>query len=102
MVGGILYNVTVKVTKDTSTEWLSWMKSKHIPDVMATGLFVEHKICKILHDEEDGDTYAIQYLCKNMDDFKAYQEKFAKPLQAEHTERYKDRYIAFRTLMEIV
>jgi hypothetical protein len=101
-MGGILYNVTVKVKKEASSEWLDWMKAKHIPDVLATGLFSEHKICRILHDEQDGDTFAIQYLCKNMEDFKTYQEKHAKALQEEHAQRYKDKYVAFRTLMEVV
>jgi hypothetical protein len=101
-MGGILYNVTVKVTKEASGEWLEWMKQKHIPDVLATGLFTEHKICRILQDEQDGDTYAIQYLCKSMDDFKTYQENHAKSLQAEHAARYKEKYVAFRTLMEVV
>lgn len=101
-MGGILYNVTVKVKKETSGEWLEWMKTKHIPDVLETGLFSEYKICRILHDEQDGDTFAVQYLCKNMDDFRAYQEKHAKALQEEHADRYKDKYVAFRTLMEVV
>ncbi|MEZ4948652.1 MAG: DUF4286 family protein [Saprospiraceae bacterium] len=101
-MGQILYNVTVKVTKDISQDWLQWMKEVHIPDVLATGLFLEHKICKILHEEEDGDTYAIQYYCKNMEDFQTYQENHAKALQKDHSDRYQNKYMAFRTLMEVV
>jgi hypothetical protein len=101
-MGQILYNVTVKVTKDISQEWLKWMKEVHIPDVMATGLFLENKVCKILHDEEDGDTFAIQYFCKNMNDFQTYQENHAKALQKDHADRYQNKYLAFRTLMEVV
>jgi hypothetical protein len=33
----ILYNVTVSVDPEIHDEWLAWMKSKHIPDVLATG-----------------------------------------------------------------
>ncbi len=99
----ILYNVTVKINQTLETEWLQWMRERHIPDVMNTGLFINYKICKILFEEEDGGvTYAFQYYLKDMDTFKEYQAKHAKALQADHTERYKDQYVAFRTLMEVI
>lgn len=99
----ILYNVTVKINATLETEWLQWMRTTHIPDVMNTGLFINYKICKILHQEEDGGvTYAFQYFCKDMPTFEEYQSKHAKALQADHTNRYKDQYVAFRTLMEVI
>lgn len=99
----ILYNVTVKVDLDIHDEWLNWMKTAHIPDVMNTGLFIEHKICRLLYiDESDGITYAFQYFCKDLDTLKHYQAEFGPALQADHTNRYKDKFVAFRTLMEVV
>ena len=99
----ILYNVTVKINATLEEEWLKWMKEVHIPDVMNTGLFSSHKICKILFEEEDGGvTYAFQYFCENMGAFEKYQAEHAAALQKEHTERYKDQYVAFRTLMEVI
>jgi uncharacterized protein DUF4286 len=84
-------------------EWLQWMREVHIPDVMNTGLFVDNKICKLLHEEEDGGvTYALQYFCKDMDTFKEYQMNHAKALQDDHSNRYKNKYVAFRTLMEVI
>mgnify|MGYP002347735554 CR=1 FL=1 len=35
----LLYNVTIKVESDIHHEWLEWMKTVHIPDVMATNSF---------------------------------------------------------------
>ncbi len=99
----ILYNVTVKILGTLEEEWLKWMQEVHIPDVMNTGLFVEYKICKIFEESEDGGvTYAFQYYCKDMATFQEYQTKHAKALQADHTNRYKDKYVAFRTLMEVI
>jgi len=98
----ILYNVTVKVEKTVHEEWLRWMQQVHIPDVMATGKFEEHKLCRILHEEPDGVTYAIQYFAPDMPAFQRYQAEDAKRLQAEHMERFKDKYVAFRTLMEVL
>jgi hypothetical protein len=100
----IIYNVTVNVESDIHDEWLQWMKEKHIPDVMRTGMFVENRICKVLNREQDetGFTYAIQYVCKNMADYELYQKEHAPLLQAEHSERYRNKFVAFRTLLEIV
>ena len=97
----IIYNVTVKIDKTLSEDWVSWMKSIHIPDVLATGIFTDYRLCRIFEDEEDGgETFATQYFCNNLSDFQRYQKEFAPALQQEHMERYRDRYVAFRTLME--
>ena len=98
----ILYNVTVKIANEVHDDWLRWMREIHIPDVMKTGLFVENKFCRIFEDDPEGTTYAIQYFCKNMEDFQAYQNEYANALQEEHTTRYKNQYVAFRTLMEVL
>ena len=31
----IVYSVTVNIENEVHDDWLSWMKNKHIPDVMA-------------------------------------------------------------------
>ena len=98
----IIYNVTVNIDDSIHYEWLMWMKEIHIPEVMATGCFIENKICRILVNEESGTSYSIQYFCKNMDDLKVYQEKFAPGLQKKHADRYKDKFVAFRTLLEVI
>lgn len=99
----IIYNVTVKIDHSVHDDWLEWMKNVHIPDVMKTNLFSENRICRLLTvDESDGITYAVQYGCKDMATFDQYQKQFAPKLQRDHTERYGEKFAAFRTLMEIV
>lgn len=98
----IIYNVTVNIENDVREEWLNWMKNTHIPDVMATGFFLENKICKVLVDEEQGTTYSIQYTAASMKDLEEYQKTQAPRLQKEHSERYTGKFVAFRTLLEIV
>jgi hypothetical protein len=99
----ILYNVTIKIETSIKDEWLSWMIEKHIPDVMATKLFESYKITQIMgDDDEHGVGFAVQYIALNMDDFNQYQSLHSKTLQAEHASRYENRYVAFRTLMEVV
>ena len=99
----LLYNVTVKINRDAEQEWLEWMKKIHIPDVMNTGQFTGSHICKLLDQPEDDDsTYVIQYRCENREKFEWYLKTFAPALRNQHNARYKDKFVAFRTLMEIV
>ncbi len=99
----ILYSVTVNIDHAVHDEWLEWMRKIHIPDVMKTGLFVENRLCRLLGDEDSGGiTYSIQYVCKNIEDYKTYQEKFAHDLQREHAQKFQDKFVSFRTLLEII
>lgn len=100
----ILYNVTVKIALDVHEDWLKWMKEKHIPDVLATGFFETYRMAKILglEDEEEGLTYSIQYETPSMEVLNNYLALHAPALQKEHSERYKNKFVAFRSLMELV
>lgn len=98
----IIYNVTVNIENDVHEEWLNWMKTIHIPDVMKTGFFLENKICKVLVDEEQGVTYSIQYTADSIKEYEEYKKSHAPRLQKEHTDKYQGKFVAFRTLLEVV
>ena len=98
-----LYNVTVNVDSDIEKEWLHWMKTIHIPNVLETGFFIENKIFRLLHEpHNEGSTYSVQYFIHSLDDLEKYFNDFAPSLIAEHNTRYKDKHVAFRTVMEFV
>jgi hypothetical protein len=96
-----IYNVTVNIDASVHQDWLQWMKSVHIPDVLATGMFEDNRFCQVMVDEDQGITYSIQYRIKDLEALKLYQEMYAPKLQAEHMERYRDKFVAFRTLLRI-
>lgn len=99
----VIYNVTVGIDREIEQEWLSWMKGKHIPNVMNCGVFIDYNIFKVLtHEEEATVSYSIQYHATNVDDVSRYLEEFAPPLIEEHRKRYKDKHVAFRSLLESV
>jgi uncharacterized protein DUF4286 len=97
----IVYNVTVNVDADVHDDWLRWMTDTHIPEVMATGLFLDSRMARVLSDDE-GFTYAIQYSCADMAAYERYRDQHAAGLQGRTRERYGDRFTAFRTLLEVV
>jgi hypothetical protein len=99
----ILYNVTVNIEREYEKEWVMWMKDIHIPDVLATGMFLENKFYKILHDNEDGSSnYSVQYFTDSMEKIMEYQQKFAEKLQEDVRRKFQDRFVVFRTLLETV
>ncbi|MEO9965977.1 MAG: DUF4286 family protein [Reichenbachiella sp.] len=99
----ILYNVTVSLDENIEADWLQWMREDHIPKVMDTGFFVERKIFKLLsHEQEGAITYAIQYFAESIEKINEYQNNYAEGLQSEHTEKFKDKFVAFRTMLEHV
>lgn len=99
----IIYNVTVSIEKEVSEEWVAWMRKVHIPDVMATGYFLENRFAKVLLvGDEDGVTYTTQYVCKNMADLQQYQGSHAPRLQAAVNEKFEGKFAAFRTVLETI
>ena len=101
----IVYNVTINVDDAIHDEWVEWMSTKHVKDVMDTGCFKESQMYRIVSpepDEGEGQTYCIQYFAKSLDDYERYQLEHAAFLQSEHQEKYEGKFTAFRTVMESV
>ena len=98
----ILYNVTVNIDHLSHDKWLKWMKEEHIPDVLATGLFFDGKLSRIMEEDEGGTSYSIQYLAKSMEDYERYLAEHAPRLQSEHEKHFGGKFVAFRTLLKVV
>ncbi|MDH5367079.1 MAG: DUF4286 family protein [Cyclobacteriaceae bacterium] len=99
----ILYNVTIGIDESVEQEWLEWMKTTHIPEVINTGYFVEYKMFKVLSKQEgDNPSYSIQYFTNSVDEINEYLQNHAPKLQQDLFTRYKDKHVAFRTLLESI
>src|SRR5580698_3962848 len=99
----ILYNVTIGIDKEVEQEWVTWMQEKHIPDILKTDLFDGYKFYKVLtHEDETSSSYCVQYFTPSIVHFNQYLEKFASQFVEEHRQRFKDRHVAFNTLLEEV
>jgi len=99
----LIYNVTSQVNHSISADWLNWMKTEHIPEVLSTGMFTHHRLVKLLEtDETDGLTYAIQYFCNTKEHYEQYISQYAPLLRQKALERWGNQFIAFRTLMEVI
>ena len=97
-----LYNVTLIIDDAAADEWQQWMQDIHIPKVMATEKFISNRLLKVVDSPNEGVTFCAQYIADTMEDYDSYQAEFAPALQHELNERFKDRFVAFRTLMEYI
>ncbi len=96
-----IYNVTINIDDAVHDQWKTWMIETHIPDVLNTGLFLSNRFCKVLVDEESGQTYSSQYLVKDLETYHLYQEMYAPALQQEHNAKFGGKFVAFRTLLKL-
>ena len=98
----IIYSVTISLDESIEADWLVWMRDKHIRDVMATGYFLGWSFHKLLEPipEPGTSTYNIQYECATLVQLEAYQKNKAPALQQAHNDRYRDQFIAFRTILD--
>jgi hypothetical protein len=98
----IIYSVTISIDNAIEPDWVAWMRTKHIPDVVATGHFTEAHLQRLLDPmpEAGQSTFNIQYHCLSLADYETYRESHATRLQQEHAARYKDRFVAFRAILK--
>lgn len=97
-----IYSVTININDDIHQEWLLWMKEVHIPGVMSTGCFESNRMLKVLFVNDDGHTYSIQYSFREMSDLERYNREFGLKLQADHASKFKNKFVAFRTILEVI
>lgn len=98
-----IYNVTSNVDDSIHDEWLKWMQTVHIPQVLACKTFYEAKLTKVLVEEDmGGQTYSVQYRAKTREDLNRYYTNFAETLKAETLKKFADRVLSFRTELEVV
>jgi len=99
----IIYNVTTHIEHSIHEAWLAWMKETHLPEVMQTGCFVKFQLVKIMDtDETEGVTYAAQYYAESKAAYNRYIELYAPALRQSGIDKWGNKIIAFRSLMEVV
>ncbi len=98
----IYYRVKVSIDKDVESEWLRWMRTSHIIDVLTTGLFEYAELLKSSDEYAGKSTYTVQYKLKSEENFNKYNDEFAQKLRHEHTTRYSAKFIASREINKVI
>ncbi|MBO9152750.1 DUF4286 family protein [Chitinophaga sp. GCM10012297] len=99
----IIYNVTTKVSTLIKDRWVEWMKQEHIPEIIATGLFHDYRMCRLLEqDDSDGPTFTVQYFTDTLENYYTYLQEYAPALRQQAFDTFGDQFVAFRTVMQVV
>lgn len=97
-----LYNVTNIIEDDLAQEWLRWMSQIHLPQIMETKKFISFRLLKVIDSPNEGQTFCVQYVVKNITDYQVYQKEFEPALQAQIKEKFANRAVAYHSLMEYI
>lgn len=98
-----IYNVTTNIDESVHDQWLEWMKEIHIPDVLATGKFLNAKMSKVMVEEElGGITYAVQFTTVDKETLQRYYDEDAPRLRKEVEKLFPNKFVSFRTELQIV
>ncbi len=98
----VIYNVTIHIENQCQEDWLKFMKNDHIPKVMASGCFIKYALHRLVNHKSEGANYAVQYFAQNHAVLQQYFSQFSLALQEEHQAKFKDKYVAFRSILETI
>jgi len=98
-----IYNVTSNVKETSHEAWLRWMKTTQIPNILATGKFVDIKISRVLVEEEMGGiTYATQYSLEDSASLVEYLTEDASKLKIAEDQLFSGDIVTFATELEVL
>jgi uncharacterized protein YdcH (DUF465 family) len=98
-----IYNVTVKIDPSIKDEWLNWMLTEHIKEVLNTKLFNDahfYELLEPINEDDNGITYIVQYHAPSKSMYNEYINKHAIAMREKGYAKFGNRFIAFRSLMK--
>jgi len=99
----LIYNVTTNIEASIHMAWLKWMKETHIPDMLATGKFLNAKMCEVLVDEDMGGiTFSVQFTIADKATLERYYEEDAPRLRQDAAALFAGKFVSFRTELKII
>lgn len=97
----IVYNTTFHIHKDIQDECLDYLINTYIPRSMDSGFLLQPRMMRIMNSEnEEGESYSIQFNAKNMDTLNYWLQQEGAALQQKLVGRFKEKIVGFSTLLE--
>lgn len=98
-----IYNVTIKITPSIEAEWLQWMQTEHLQEVISTEKFDSYSLHELIEPEdEDGKTFVVQYFTTTQERYMCYINEHAPLLREKGFAKFGNQFIAFRSVMKII
>lgn len=92
-----------KVNTEIQAKWLEWVKQVFIPQHLATQLFLDFKLTRVLdRSSEDGQTYSIQFTAQSLGLLQKFSAQYSSTILKEHHQQFAGQYVSFQTVMEVI
>lgn len=98
----VLYNVTIGINPTKIEEWMGFMREEHLPKIFASNCFESYRMGRIVDEQADSATIAVQYVAHSLGHLKKYNTNYAPQLQKEHLEKFGNDAVAYRSVLEIL
>ena len=83
------YEVTMEVDSAIAEEWVEYMRSEHIPEVMQSRVFSSCQFLRVIEPRIEGfECFRITYEAMNLSIIQEYRAEISPALQRKHNERY--------------
>ena len=92
----ITYEVRIKINQNIENEWLEWMKTVHVPEVIATGMVRSFQILK--PQEGEAQRYHFHYHFESQSDYELYIQNHTAKLRESVLEKYDGQFEASRQI----
>lgn len=93
----LTYQVKINVHPSIEAAWLQWMKTEHVPDVIATGCICSFQILK---SDSEPQTYRFHYHFRNTEEYMRYQKDFAPDLKVHPRKKFSNQFVAKREIFQ--
>lgn len=99
----IVYNITTKIEDEVARKWYRWMMDEHIPAMMETGCFESYRFFQLTSlPEEEGHTFTTQFVAVQRKNLQNYLDNHLYALQAKMDTEFKNQYVSFQTVMNLL
>lgn len=96
----IVYNTTFHIDKDIVDKTLDYIRKTYIPDSVASGFLQNPCLRRVMHTEENGENYAVQFHVKNIDTLHYWLKNEGVAINNALNERFGNKIAGFVTCLE--
>lgn len=99
----IIYNTTFHIEKEAHIACVDYLKKEYIPQAVSSGFLLKPRLRRVLQNEEnEGESYAVQFHVKNVDTLNFWLKREGMALQQTLVTKFGPKVAGFTTLLEEV
>ena len=98
----IIYSVTYALDDSIEQNWVNFMKSVFLPEMMNSGYFEDYTFTRIVPQEGMDTAYNIQYQCFNNEKLELFLSKEKDSIDSSMVNQFSGKFASFFTKLEVI